>query len=176
MTMMDDFYVIEPDSCRGRHRTRPRSRWERRLDIESEGFQCIYCRVYVSSNPLLAGVKNRNHCPYCLWSRHLDLLAAGDRLAACRQKMKPVGLTLKHCAKNYGPTQGELMLVHECLDCGKMSINRIAADDVAETIYELYQKSFGMESSIKASLASSGVDLLGKEDNKMVSERLFREM
>lgn len=174
--MIEDFYVIESYSYGGRHRTRPRSPWQRRLEIEAEGFQCAHCRLYVNSNPLLAGVKNRNHCPYCLWSRHLDLQAAGDRLAACREKMRPVGLTLKHCAKKYGPKEGELMLVHECLECGKLSINRIAADDVAETIYEVFQNSFGMEPSIKARLASSGVDLLGKEAKKIVNDRLFGEM
>ena len=41
-------------------------------------FRCIHCGAHVVTSPLYAGVLNRNHCPYCLWSRHLDLFAAGD--------------------------------------------------------------------------------------------------
>jgi hypothetical protein len=47
-------------------------------------------------------VRNRNHCPYCLWSRCLDLFRAGDRLSACKAPMQPVGLALKHTRKKYG--------------------------------------------------------------------------
>ena len=35
--------------------------------------------------------------------------------------MKPIGLTFKK--------DGELMIVHKCLNCGKISRNRIAGDD-----------------------------------------------
>src|SRR5512139_2755149 len=93
-------------------------------------FRCLACGYLVSAQPVVSGVHNRNHCPYCLWSRHLDLYEAGDRLAACKAGMRPVGLTLKRSRDKYGgQAAGELMLVHQCSECGKLSINRIAADD-----------------------------------------------
>ena len=48
------------------------------------GFTCIHCKREISSDPILSGVNNRNHCPYCLHSRHVDLYQAGDRLNACK--------------------------------------------------------------------------------------------
>ena len=42
-------------------------------------FVCAHCHALVSSAHWLSGGNNRNHCPYCLWSYHLDLYAAGDR-------------------------------------------------------------------------------------------------
>lgn len=170
--MIDEFFAFELETRAARHRTRPRSPWQRRLDLEAEGFQCIHCRVYVSSNPLLCGVNNRNHCPYCLWSRHLDLYAAGDRLAACREKMRPVGLALKRSGKKYGGwQQGELMLVHECQECGKVSANRIAADDVAETLFEVFEQS--ISGGHAARLESPALHLLGPSEKWLVTERLF---
>jgi DNA-directed RNA polymerase subunit RPC12/RpoP len=106
--------------------------WRRNALFRDKGvveFQCVHCRQHVTSTWLLSGVRNRNHCPYCLHSRHLDLFHAGDRLAACKGRMQPVGLTLKRTPKKYGDGWGELMLVHRCVECGKLSINRIAADD-----------------------------------------------
>ncbi len=65
-------------------------------------FRCVHCRVMISANIALSGVNSRNHCPYCLWSKHLDLFKAGDRLSACKGAMKPVGLALKTSYKKYG--------------------------------------------------------------------------
>ena len=81
-------------------------------------FTCLHCGRLVQSHELLSGVRNRNHCPHCLSSRHLDLYAAGDRLAACKGRMQPVALTLKHDGNKYRRNSGELMLVHICDECG----------------------------------------------------------
>src|SRR5512137_2268473 len=97
--MIDEFFALRIEEKRSRRHVRPRSL----LWPEHEGFKCVFCHVFVSAEPALSGVQNRNHCPYCLWSRHLDLLRPGDRLAACKEKMKPVGLTFKKTAKKYGP-------------------------------------------------------------------------
>jgi hypothetical protein len=122
----------------------------------------------------LAGVHNRNHCPYCLWSRHLDLFRAGDRLAACKGEMQPVGLALKRSRKRYGPAdQGELMLIHRCVDCGACSINRIAADDLADALYEVFEDSYRMEAGLQASLQASGITRLREWDCAIVRARLF---
>src|SRR5512147_2229255 len=98
-------------------------------------FRCAHCHALVSSAHLFSGVNNRNHCPYCLWSCHLDLFAAGDRLSACKAPMQPIGLTMKPGRNKYRPeAHGELMLVHACTGCGSLSINRIAADDDSQTV------------------------------------------
>ena len=167
--MIDEFFSLRIEEKRSRRHVRPRSL----LWPEHDGFKCVYCHVFVSAEPALSGVQNRNHCPYCLWSRHLDLLRPGDRLAACKEKMKPVGLTFKKTAKKYGPRLGELMLVHLCLECGKVSINRIAADDLADTIYELFERSLKLDDRAKAALKASGVQVLGKQDTEIVRARLF---
>lgn len=105
-------------------------------------FYCMNCHQFVSSDTLVSGVHNRNHCPYCLSSRHLDLFKPGDRLSACKAGMKPVAITLKRTAKKYSVINGgEIMLVHQCLGCGKISINRIAADDNLEAIMEVFDMS-----------------------------------
>ena len=67
-------------------------------------FRCVYCGNFVSAAALFAGVKNRNHCPYCLWSRHLDLFEAGDRLSACKAPMRPIGVTVKIRHKGTRPS------------------------------------------------------------------------
>ncbi len=137
-------------------------------------FQCAHCHYYVSSDPMVAGVKNRNHCPYCLWSRHVDLFEAGDRLAVCKAMMKPIGLTLKKTRKKYGLAQyGELMLIHQCEDCGKVSVNRIAADDDAALLFELFKGSIDLDPRIKAELVASGIRPLDTEDGDIVHASLF---
>ena len=105
-------------------------------------FKCAHCGAVVSSAHQLSGVNNRNHCPYCLSSCHLDLFAAGDRLSACRGLMKPIGLTMKKSRNKYRlESRGELMLIHQCIECEVISINRIAADDDAETVITVFQES-----------------------------------
>jgi DNA-directed RNA polymerase subunit RPC12/RpoP len=137
-------------------------------------FRCLHCGYHVSANPILSGVANRNHCPYCLWSRHLDLLAAGDRLSACKSLMRPLGLTLKRSPKKYRrPVSGELMLVHVCIDCGKAALNRIAADDDVETLLETFERSLGLDHRTRSSLVDSGVRLLALSDGELVRAGLL---
>lgn len=135
-------------------------------------FECAHCHVIVSSAHFLSGVNNRNHCPYCLWSCHLDLYAAGDRLSACKGQMKPVGLTLKMGRNKYQrESRGELMLVHECLDCGDLSINRIAADDDSSTILAVFQASLG--SPIHARCEAQGILTLKWADLHVLHRQLY---
>jgi hypothetical protein len=142
------------------------------LDINAD-FKCIHCRHHISTNTALSGVINRNHCPYCLYSRHMDLYRAGDRLSACKGAMKAVGLTLKKTNKKYGSAQGELMLVHCCEECGKLSINRIAADDIAEHIYAVYEQSLKLDKAVSAGMERNDVEMLKQEDVEIVHARLF---
>ncbi len=74
------------------------------------------------------GTKNRNHCPYCLFSKHVDNVP-GDRANACEGKMAPLG-------KVYKP-DGEEVLVHQCEVCGFVRKNRIAGDDDWDLVAKL---------------------------------------
>ncbi len=157
-------------------RSKAEQRWSTRQgDPSAEmSFRCVHCGAQVAASPHYAGVLNRNHCPYCLWSRHLDLFTAGDRLCACKAPMRPVGLTLKQSPKRYArPDSGELMLIHACVECSRVSINRIAADDLAEQIYAVYEQSLERMETIQQQLAGQPIRLLGEDDRRLVRARLF---
>ncbi len=90
----------------------------RKASRRDDGFTCVHCRTPVSS--LAWGTNNRNHCPRCLWSRHVDD-AIGDRRSSCAQAMEPIAVAAK--------TDGEWAIVHRCVGCGQLRSNRIAGDD-----------------------------------------------
>ena len=137
-------------------------------------FTCMNCHSFVSANAALSGTRNRNHCPYCLTSRHLDLFEAGDRLSACKGAMLPIALTWKRSLKKYArPCDGELMLVHHCHDCGGLSINRLAADDDNARIVSMLHASEHLDHQTLASCAASGIQVLGAADARRVSRCLF---
>jgi len=87
----------------------------------TEAFKCGHCRAFIG--PTVSGGKHRNHCPLCLWSKHVDGRRPGDRASECRAMMQPIGMA-------YRPN-GEQMIVHRCLGCGADRRNRVAADDNA---------------------------------------------
>ncbi len=137
-------------------------------------FTCIHCKNFVSADPIMAGVQNRNHCPYCLYSRHVDLFEAGDRMAACKGEMRPVGLTMKRTRNKYArENQGELMLIHQCTACGKVSINRIAADDDADLLLEVLEKSDPMDEQLARQLEKEGIQALQMKDERLIRVQLF---
>ena len=147
-----------------------------RIDINRD-FKCQHCSAYVSTSRLLAGVANRNHCPYCLWSRHLDLFEAGDRLAACKAPMRPVGLTMKNSRNKYARIgSSELMLVHLCTDCECISINRIAADDVPQAIMEVFEASRAAPNRLRQQGITDRINLLGDQSFEIVCQQLFGQV
>lgn len=132
-------------------------------------FKCMHCQAYVYVLPVLSGVQNRNHCPYCLYSRHVDHAQTGDRLAACKASMQPIGLTVKHGRNKYcGISSGELMLIHRCRECGKLSINRIAADDRVDRLMEVFYSSIELDGLTRQQVAISEIHLLQRADLEMV--------
>ena len=141
--------------------------------LQNCDFRCNHCGNFVSALSLLCGVNNRNHCPNCLWSRHLDLAAAGDRLSACKAPMQPLGLTMKPGHNKYARAGGELMLIHACLDCGRISMNRIAADDDVDSLFAVFVSSFGLSSHSGQELLNNGIRLLGSQDLPMVRRQLL---
>lgn len=137
-------------------------------------FVCKQCGYLVTVHPAFSGVANRNHCPYCLCSRHVDLYAAGDRLSACKALMQPVGLTIKQQRKRYGGSlPGELMLIHQCTGCGALSINRLAADDDAQEVMRVFERSARAESALLQRLADTGIRILKTAHAGLVHQRLM---
>lgn len=134
-----------------------------------DAFKCMHCQAHVYTQPCISGVQNRNHCPYCLYSRHVDHAHAGDRMSACKAIMQPVGLTVKRNRNKYvGLASGELMLIHRCAECGKLSINRIAADDVLQSLMEVFYRSFEVDATLRQQLVTDEIHMLHMADLEMV--------
>ena len=85
---------------------------------KQESFTCEHCGKTVE--PLVHG-SYRNHCPFCLYSKHVDDEGPGDRAATCGGLMKPVELD-QRAKKGW-------VLIHECEKCGKRMPNKAAPDD-----------------------------------------------
>ena len=139
-----------------------------KINNASGDFVCGCCGAFVSVHVALSGVGNRNHCLYCLASRHMD------QFSACKAHMRPIGLTFKRTTKKYTSHQpGELMLVHQCEDCGKVSINRIAADDDVEAILSVLEQSADLDRDTRALLEREGVMLLEADQHDLVRHCLL---
>ncbi|GAB3206775.1 hypothetical protein GCM10027294_10500 [Marinactinospora endophytica] len=67
------------------------------------------------------GTAHRNHCPNCLWSRHLDDRVPGDRASQCHARMEPLSIAVRG--------DGEWVIIHRCTGCDVLSGNRAAGDD-----------------------------------------------
>lgn len=142
--------------------------------MTKSGFKCSYCQGWVITSKSI-GTRNRNHCPICLWSKHVDDQKPGDRKSTCRAVMEPKGLTFKkEGIDKYGQErQGEIMLIHKCAGCGKFSINRIAADDNASRILELLDDPSGAHLEDKPGLEKAGILLLTKDSRQQVNLQLY---
>ena len=129
----DDLSTHERQSRRIRGQAQPKSPSRKQKVARSprseadQAFKCGHCRQFIGAP--ISGGRQRNHCPNCLYSRHVDGKMPGDRKATCHALMKPVGL---HIRRN-----GEEVLIHECLGCGKRDPNRIAADDNPVLLLEI---------------------------------------
>jgi hypothetical protein len=87
----------------------------------TEDFVCNHCGEEVVGNGFT------NHCPNCLWSKHVDI-NPGDRREGCGGMMKPVS-----CDKN-----GEnIFITHKCLDCRYKKKNKVTKEDNFEKIISL---------------------------------------
>ena len=93
----------------------------------NDPFVCRNCGKKVES--IKYGGSYRNHCPFCLWSRHVDGNEPGDRNSGCKGMMKPMSVFTRKT--------GEYVLVHKCVECNFERYNRIAGDDDFEAILKL---------------------------------------
>lgn len=98
----------------------------------TDAFTCKACGWPVASGG--AGSNHRNHCPNCLYSVHLDN-EPGDRESDCHGCMEPIGVWVRK--------SGEWAIIHRCTICGKLSSNRVAADDNPMKLMALAMRPFG---------------------------------
>lgn len=83
----------------------------------TDEFRCVNCGIMVGAP--YSGSKQRNHCPNCLHSRHVDN-SPGDRSANCGSVMEPISIWVR---------KEEWTILHRCKGCGVIHSNRIASDD-----------------------------------------------
>lgn len=85
----------------------------------NESFRCEHCGRDVPPRRKSC----RNHCPYCLTSKHVDI-NPGDRANPCLGLMKAYG---------YEPTGKKgLVLLFQCQKCGERTRNVAANEDQIE--------------------------------------------
>lgn len=90
----------------------------------TEDFHCEHCGYFVVGNGYT------NHCPRCLYSKHVDILP-GDRLATCGGLMEPIFLEKE---------KGEERLTHRCTVCGYTKKNKVSQDDSFDARLALSKK------------------------------------
>ena len=96
----------------------------KRFKMIDESFVCENCKKEVK--PL--GYTARDHCPFCLYSKHLDIIP-GDRKSDCHGLLKPRGIEKGK--------KGKYKIVYECLKCQEIIKNIQAIDDNVEEIIRL---------------------------------------
>ena len=95
----------------------------KRFNELDEGFICEHCQKEVK--PL--GYTSRDHCPYCLYSKHVDI-NPGDRENTCRGLLKPIEI------EKFKDTY---KIVYKCDKCNQLHKNIMATDDDFDKIIEL---------------------------------------
>ena len=88
-----------------------------------EPFVCEVCHRKVE--PLK--VSARDHCPYCLCSKHVDI-NPGDRQNDCKGILKPISVD------KYKDTY---KIVYKCQKCNQLHRNIVAVDDDFDRLLEV---------------------------------------
>lgn len=86
------------------------------IDI-NEGFVCEQCGRKVP--PVTRTC--RNHCSFCLYSKHVDEFTPGDRESMCGGLMRPLRV-------EYDGKKGTV-IIFRCEKCHKEGRNKAADDD-----------------------------------------------
>ena len=89
-----------------------------------EPFVCEHCGNVVK--PL--GYSCRNHCPRCLYSKHVDK-EPGDRAEECKGMLKPIGM-------ESNPKKGYI-IIYKCEKCGAIRRNKMAEDDNFDLLLDI---------------------------------------
>ena len=99
----------------------------KRFQRQIEDFICEKCGFKVKGNGFT------NHCPQCLWSKHVDI-NPGDRQEICQGLMEPLAVEVKNKA---------YILIQRCNKCGVIRKNKIEQGDNFELILELSGRIIG---------------------------------
>lgn len=89
---------------------------------KKEDFVCQVCGKKV------VGSGYTNHCPNCLYSKHVDENTPGDRGSDCKGLMEPLRVEVK---------KGNYVIIHKCKKCGKEMRNKASKEDNFEVILKL---------------------------------------
>ncbi len=95
----------------------------KKFQRKTEDFVCENCGTEVTGNGYT------NHCPKCLYSKHVDI-NPGDRLNECGGLMQPISIQAK---------SGEYTITHKCLVCGFEKNNKTSPEDNFEEILKIAQ-------------------------------------
>ena len=96
----------------------------KRFNEIDEEFICENCGKKVE--PL--GYSCRNHCNYCLYSKHVDI-NPGDRKETCHGLLEPIGIEIDS-KKGY-------VIIYKCKKCGASLRCRAANDDDTDLLIKL---------------------------------------
>ncbi len=91
--------------------------------MKDENFICENCGLEVTKLKYSA----RDHCPHCLYSKHLDILP-GDRANNCHGLLVPVGIE---------KFKNSYKILYRCNKCNKEHKNIMASDDNMDLIIKL---------------------------------------
>ena len=85
----------------------------KRFRKNDSGFTCLHCGHEVK--PL--GYSSRNHCPFCLYSLHVDIMP-GDRQNPCGGAMRPL--------RADPDSRKGFIITYVCEKCGAVTKNAAA--------------------------------------------------
>lgn len=91
--------------------------------MRDEDFICENCGKEVTH----LGYTARDHCPYCLYSKHVDIMP-GDRQNNCKGLLEPI---------NIEKFKDTFKIIYKCKTCGRLHKNIIAKDDNMDLIINL---------------------------------------
>jgi DNA-directed RNA polymerase subunit RPC12/RpoP len=95
----------------------------KKFTMKDESFICENCGKKVNKLEYTA----RDHCPYCLYSKHVDI-NPGDRLNECCGSLKPIGIE---------KFKDSYKILYQCEKCNEIHKNVMAKDDNMDLIIEL---------------------------------------
>lgn len=96
------------------------------FNMIDESFVCENCGKKVKK----LGYTARDHCPYCLYSKHVDI-NPGDRNNSCKGMLKPIGIE---------KFKDSFKIIYLCEKCHKTHKNIMAKDDDMNKIIELSKR------------------------------------
>jgi predicted RNA-binding Zn-ribbon protein involved in translation (DUF1610 family) len=86
---------------------------------KKENLKCYFCGAEVVGNGYT------DHCPVCLWGKHMDAIVPGDRASDCKGRMRPKRVLYE---------KGKLIIEYSCEKCGHQFRVEAAAGDNKEIL------------------------------------------